>query len=258
MYRYTKAEIPHAEIPQTDSSQAALAEPAKRRKGSAAAAVSERGNTPAATTLPDAELVEALIAQDVNRTDAERLARTLPEECARQLEYLPYVTEFRSGKGAYLRSAIEGGYGAPRNYREAQQQSQKTQKRARIQQSRTEAARQKEAQIEAARAAAQADAAAWEQVVQAAQERMPRIIRERPQHPTYAPTLRACIDAVVAERTGLPHPGGEGSCVGQGGDTDDGGSSKAHSSAAQEAHAMRTPGAPAGPQARPGTADQER
>lgn len=65
-----------------------------------------------------AELVEQLVASELNRSDAERLARSKPEECRRQLAYLPFVPEFKSSRGAYLRTAIEGGYGPPRGYAE--------------------------------------------------------------------------------------------------------------------------------------------
>jgi len=154
--------------------------------------------TPASSL--DSELMQALIANDVNRADAERLASSMPEECLRQLKFLPHVTKFRSGRGAYLRSAIEAGYGAPKGYHEAQQQSQKIQNRARIQQSRMETAHQKQAHLELARSQAQTDPSIWEAILNEADLRMPKILRDRPHNPSYAPTLRACIDAVVMER----------------------------------------------------------
>lgn len=131
--------------------------------------------------------MQALIANDVNRADAERLAFSVPEECRRQLEFLPYVTEFRSGRGAFLRSAIEAGYGAPAGYRAAQQQSQKTQKRALIQQSRTETARQRQSHLELARSRAQADPSLWEALIKEASQRVPKILRDRPHNPSYEP-----------------------------------------------------------------------
>ena len=167
-------------------------------------------------TLSAAALVDRLLASDVNRSDAVRLASQVPEECCRQLEYLPFVSTFRSGKGAYLRSAIEGSYGAPKAYREAQQKEQRAQKRARIQQSRAETfspslqepssvkpPSAQEARLQTATEEAQADAVLWEEIVTEAKKRMPPIIRERSRHPTYAPTLQACVDAIVAERAGL-------------------------------------------------------
>ena len=58
----------------------------------AAAAVAALDNQevslPMQVTCPDVELVQALIANDVNRADAERLASSVPEECRRQLEFL--------------------------------------------------------------------------------------------------------------------------------------------------------------------------
>jgi hypothetical protein len=74
--------------------------------------------TPLPTLEPDRELVEQLVGQELNRADAERLAREKPDECRRQLEHLELVTEFKSSRGAYLRAAIEGGYGPPKGYGE--------------------------------------------------------------------------------------------------------------------------------------------
>lgn len=62
------------------------------------------------------ELIALLISADLNRGDAERFAREQPEVCRRQLEYLPFVKEFKSSRGAYLRRAIEGAFGAPAAY----------------------------------------------------------------------------------------------------------------------------------------------
>lgn len=70
------------------------------------------------------ELVAALTAAELNRGDAERLAREKPVECRRQLEYLPYVGEFKNSRGAYLRRAIEEGYCPPKGYAEARKEAQ--------------------------------------------------------------------------------------------------------------------------------------
>lgn len=67
-------------------------------------------------TAPAAALVEQLVANELNRSDAERLAREKPDECRRQLTYLPFVPEFKSTRGAYLRAAIEGGFGPPKSF----------------------------------------------------------------------------------------------------------------------------------------------
>ena len=78
--------------------------------------------------LVDSGLVEALAAAGLNRASAERFARERPDECRRQLAYLPYVTEFKSSRGAYLRSAIEQGFAPPAAY-EKQQAAAETQRR---------------------------------------------------------------------------------------------------------------------------------
>lgn len=65
-----------------------------------------------------ADLVARLVQSELNRSDAERFAREKPAECRRQLDYLPFVREFKTSRGAYLRRAIEEGYGPPRGYAE--------------------------------------------------------------------------------------------------------------------------------------------
>lgn len=74
-------------------------------------------------------LIEELVACDLNRDDAIRFVAERPEECRRQLAYLSFVTEFKSSRGAYLRSAIEKRFGPPKGY-EAAQKDQSEQKEA--------------------------------------------------------------------------------------------------------------------------------
>jgi hypothetical protein len=64
----------------------------------------------------DQALVEALVNAQLNRWDAERLVRDRSEVCRVQLAYLPYVTEFTSSQGAYLRTAIEREFGPLKAY----------------------------------------------------------------------------------------------------------------------------------------------
>ncbi|NEP59599.1 MAG: replication protein [Symploca sp. SIO2G7] len=69
--------------------------------------------------LPEEELLkEKLVEYGVNRFDAKRLAKDNPEECRRQLEFINFQDDFRSSKGAYLRSAIEQGFAPPKRYLE--------------------------------------------------------------------------------------------------------------------------------------------
>jgi hypothetical protein len=63
------------------------------------------------------EIAEALMAQQVSQRIAVRLARSNPQECLRQLQYLPYwrqIHEIRDS-GAWLHDAITKAYGPPRN-----------------------------------------------------------------------------------------------------------------------------------------------
>jgi hypothetical protein len=103
--------------------------------------------TPVEEQTPVGELIEQLVRNELNRGAAILYAKANPEECRRQLEYLPYVTEFKSSKGAYLRSAIEEGYGPPKGYakaknqEEAQKRKEEEAARAKARQSHEEAHR---------------------------------------------------------------------------------------------------------------------
>ncbi|MEI6913925.1 MAG: hypothetical protein WCL39_02215 [Armatimonadota bacterium] len=53
---------------------------------------------------------------------ARLLAKDNPEECRRQLEYLPFVKNIRSTRAGYRRRAIELRFDAPPAYLKAQKQ----------------------------------------------------------------------------------------------------------------------------------------
>ena len=72
------------------------------------------------TESAEQKLIQALREAELNRSDAERFAREKPAECRRQLEFLPHVREFKTGRGAYLRRAIEEDYGPPKGYAQEQ------------------------------------------------------------------------------------------------------------------------------------------
>ena len=74
--------------------------------------------------VPDHALVARLIAAGLNRSEAQRLAGESPEECRRQLDYLPYKSGM-TNPGGYLRRAIEDGYTAPKDYELAQAQEER-------------------------------------------------------------------------------------------------------------------------------------
>jgi hypothetical protein len=84
------------------------------------------------TEGPAAALIQELLAHDLNHADAVRLAREKPGECRRQLDFLPFKIaalggeqHFTSGKGAYLRAAIEGSFAPPPGYKQEQARRQK-------------------------------------------------------------------------------------------------------------------------------------
>ena len=88
----------------------------------------------------DLALVEELVSHQVNRTDAIRLAHTRPNECRRQLDFLPYLAP-RTNPGGWLREAIENGHGAPAGYEDARRRDRDQERRAK--QAALESARQR-------------------------------------------------------------------------------------------------------------------
>ena len=86
---------------------------------------SKQDPDPGTKEAPDAAtaaLIAELTAADLNREVAERYARERPEESRRQLSYLPFVTEFTTSRGAYLRRAIEQGFAPPRGFVQQQKE----------------------------------------------------------------------------------------------------------------------------------------
>ena len=78
----------------------------------------------AAVPALDHALVAKLIEAGLNRSEAQRLAGESPDECRRQLAYLPYKSGM-TNPGGYLRRAIEDGYTAPKEYELAQAQEER-------------------------------------------------------------------------------------------------------------------------------------
>jgi hypothetical protein len=163
-------------------------------------------NQPTPTgSMANAPVVLELIEAGMNRADALRLAVASPEECRRQLDYLPFVTEFRSGPGAYLRTAIEQGWAPPQAWREAEEKRRK--------EAAASARREQQAaQVGKASAAEEARTAAlcaekerlqreepqrWAALVAEAEASLPPPIKARPDGPAYRPALEAKIDALI-------------------------------------------------------------
>ena len=97
--------------------------------------------------------ITRLIAEGVNRSDAKRLATNDLPECLRQLEYLSFISEFKSSRGAYLRTAIEQGYGPPPRYEQKQEVERKQQEK----QQQVEREKASNSTLEAQRAALDAE-----------------------------------------------------------------------------------------------------
>lgn len=139
------------DLQETAAADTALPEPYQRQqkaRGNAAAdsiGKSEEESKPETVTL-----IEALLAADLNRVDAERLARTKPEEARRQLEYLPFKINLEN-PGGYLRSAIEGGFPPPKEYKAAKAQEERERKK-RIEAAQKQAREASQRAVEAAEA----------------------------------------------------------------------------------------------------------
>ena len=101
-------------------------------QGSLTLEIDEPTGSPVESTIEadhSAALIQRLVAEGLNRADAQRFTRNNPQECERQLAYLPHVSEFTSSRGAYLRSAIERGFGPPAGYQKKEEERQARLKR---------------------------------------------------------------------------------------------------------------------------------
>ncbi|MEI6431868.1 MAG: hypothetical protein WCP07_06780, partial [bacterium] len=93
-------------------------------------ALPEPAQEPEPDTLsPEREpLLQALVAAGMNPPDAHRLVQADPEECRRQLEYLPYHTRLEN-PGGWLRKAIEGQFAAPEGFKAVKARADQERKR---------------------------------------------------------------------------------------------------------------------------------
>ena len=101
------------------------------------------GVDPSSVTLA---LRDRLVEIGMGRGEALTQATVNPEECERQLEYLPFA-EVKTTPGAYLASAIKGGFSPSKSYLEAKGKEEEKEKKRRAEEIRqareqTEKARQ--------------------------------------------------------------------------------------------------------------------
>jgi hypothetical protein len=201
----TAAEVTVAGATGRGGSAAVLAPPGSPEKAEASP---PSLGTPPEKPSPDPELVAQLVAADLNRADALRLATASPDECRCQLGFLPYIAEFTSSKGAYLRTAIEQGFAPPPAYereqrakRAAEHRRRRTQKAGEEKQSAAAAKASQRAILEAEKARLAREAPGeWERIVAEAAAALPAVLRSRPQHVAYGPALSVNVDRLVAAR----------------------------------------------------------
>jgi hypothetical protein len=116
-------------LQETAADTAPVEHPKSRQRAKGIAAAAEPDREKAEDSSPaDPALVASLIAADLNRADAQRLARTKPDECRRQLAYLPFKTDL-DNPGGYLRRAIEGDFPPPREHKATQAKEKRERKK---------------------------------------------------------------------------------------------------------------------------------
>ncbi len=144
----------------------------------------------------------------MNRSDALRLARDFPDECERQLEFLPFVSEFRSSKGAYLRAAIEQGFSPPTGWDEAQRKRRESaqaevagQERRQREAERKAENAERTARLDAEKARIQAEEPeAWTVLQTEAERSLPPLLRGKPTHVAYQPALQGALLRLIERR----------------------------------------------------------
>jgi hypothetical protein len=120
------------EIPSVPETEATLPSqtPIKILKnGQEGTQTTEGVQDPSPATL---NLKNRLVEAGMGRGEALTQATINPEECERQLEYLPFA-EIKTTAGAFLASAIKGGFAPPKAYLEAKTKEQEADKKRRIQ-----------------------------------------------------------------------------------------------------------------------------
>ena len=88
-------------------------------------------------------LFQTLLDQGVGKIIARRLVNEKRDEVERQLAYLPYA-DVRTTPGAYLRKAIEEGWGPPKRYEESKRRESKRREQAQKNEALAEEALQRE------------------------------------------------------------------------------------------------------------------
>lgn len=158
-----------------------------------------------------------LISHGVNRADAVRLAKAKPNECRRQLAFLPFVRDFKSGKGAFLRTAIEHGYGPPKGWTEREERLEKERQRTRADTQSREAEERQRIDREGEQVAyrvvlaeAQQDPEGWAALLARAEEMLPPPIRKNRDGPGFQPALDAKIRELVCVGSANLQAGGAG------------------------------------------------
>ncbi len=152
-------------------------------------------------SAPDEALVTRLVEAGVGKMVARRLAAQMPEECQRQLEFLPFAAEIKSTPGAYLRSAIEQGFSPPKGFEEAGKRKkleEVKQAQKREVQRQGDAQAERRAQIESRRRIVQeGEPERWSELLRQAGEQLPILVRSRPQSPMYQAALMGKVDELI-------------------------------------------------------------
>lgn len=106
---------------------------------------------PKEETIPSPEtqaLTDELVRAGVSKGEALTLATLYPDECRRQLEFLPYA-EIKTTPGAYLTTAIKREFSPPKGFLEAQEKKAEEERRRKAEELKASRERAEKAQQEA-------------------------------------------------------------------------------------------------------------
>lgn len=149
----------------------------------------------------ESELVGLLITAGVGKAVAQRLATAFPEECRRQLVFLPYVVGIRQTTGAYLRKAIEEGYGPPSKWEEAQREKTKRAKveaRLTVKSAQTVVDVEQRVRLEHLKTTLRdKDPQTWGEIVARAERMLAPPMRSRPDSHAYKAGIQKYIEDII-------------------------------------------------------------
>lgn len=220
----SRSHVPHSTVPRPTSKRdctkstaeasfqeitkdTAATAPAASEDGADRKAFSAAAGGGGGEALPPERIADALAEAGVNRRDACRIAQENPDECRRQIAFLPYAPVFKSSQGAYLRSAIEQGFAPPSGWLLAQEATLKAQRQqARQAERKNEETRQRaeRERLQEQKTRLKAERPdLWAAIRQEAEAQIPPPLKSRPDGPAYQAALEARINQLLPQADAL-------------------------------------------------------